>query len=213
MDTKPSGIYEILNLANGKRYIGSAKSFARRYKEHWKSLRAGTHENPRLQHAWTKYGTGSFAFRTILTCAPTKQMLLFYEQQLLDKVKPEYNICPTAGSAAGRTYPAAYGLAISARLIGKKLGPQSDEHKRRRLEKLRGRKRPPFSPEWIAKLSAALKGRPHSPEHIEAAAAARRGKPRGPLSEHTRAAISKSTKGRPWSVERRARWVAQQEAA
>ena len=100
-----SGVYEILNTANGKRYIGSAKHFGRRWIKHRKLLRKGTHHSPKLQNAWNKYGAEAFVFKVILTCAPTKEMLYFYEQQLLDKVEPEYNIArdarvPMAGTKA-----------------------------------------------------------------------------------------------------------------
>ena len=91
-----SGIYEILNTANGKRYIGQAVNFAKRWKKHLTELRGGRHHSRHLQSAWNKHGETTFRFLPILTCA--KSMLSFYEQQLLDKAKPEYNIQPIAGS-------------------------------------------------------------------------------------------------------------------
>ena len=94
-----SGIYEIINTANGKRYIGSAKNFKTRWNKHRSALRLGKHGNRHLQGAWSKYGEAGFKFLPILACQPS--MLLFYEQQLLDKVKPEYNIAPTAGNTLG----------------------------------------------------------------------------------------------------------------
>ena len=91
-----SGIYEILNIVNGKRYIGSAKSLSRRWKEHRRLLERGKHHSQILQRAWDKYGGDAFKFLPILTCA--KSMLLFYEQQLLDKVEPEYNVATNASA-------------------------------------------------------------------------------------------------------------------
>ena len=44
-------IYRITNMANGKYYIGSAESFARREWQHKYDLRRGVHKNPRLQAA------------------------------------------------------------------------------------------------------------------------------------------------------------------
>ena len=44
-----SGIYEILNTVNGKRYIGSAVNLAKRWKEHRTGLNRKDHANQILQ--------------------------------------------------------------------------------------------------------------------------------------------------------------------
>ena len=54
-----SGIYEILNTANGKRYIGSAVHFARRWYLHCWKLNRGEHHSAKLQNAWNKHGAGA----------------------------------------------------------------------------------------------------------------------------------------------------------
>lgn len=58
-------IYRITNMANGKYYIGSAESFARREWQHKYDLRRGVHKNPRLQAAWDKHGPDMFVFEVI----------------------------------------------------------------------------------------------------------------------------------------------------
>jgi group I intron endonuclease len=58
-------IYRITNMANGKYYIGSAESFARREWQHKYDLRKGIHKNPRLQAAWVKYGEEMFVFEVL----------------------------------------------------------------------------------------------------------------------------------------------------
>jgi group I intron endonuclease len=58
-------IYKITNMANGKYYIGSAESFARREWQHKYDLRRGVHKNPRLQAAWNKYGADVFVFEVV----------------------------------------------------------------------------------------------------------------------------------------------------
>src|SRR6187549_29538 len=98
-DVPVSGIYEIVNLENDKRYIGSAVSIAKRFREHKSRLRSGQHRNPKLQNSWTKYGADKFVFRMLLVCAPTD--LLFYEQLLFEALRPELNLSPTAGSSLG----------------------------------------------------------------------------------------------------------------
>jgi len=54
-----SGIYQIKNTVNGKRYIGSAVNIKMRFQEHKKSLKKGTNSK-RLQHSWNKHGADSF---------------------------------------------------------------------------------------------------------------------------------------------------------
>lgn len=59
------GIYEIVNTANGKKYIGSSVHIKKRWYEHRYSLRKGEHGNSHLQAAWDRYGSKSFVFRVI----------------------------------------------------------------------------------------------------------------------------------------------------
>jgi DNA adenine methylase len=68
MTIKPTGnggIYEIANRVNGKRYIGSAAYFNKRWSQHRHQLRRGTHHCAHLQRAWTKYGESEFVFRVL----------------------------------------------------------------------------------------------------------------------------------------------------
>jgi group I intron endonuclease len=58
-------IYQITNMANGKYYIGSANSFARREWQHRYDLKRNAHKNPRLQAAWNKYGEDMFVFEVL----------------------------------------------------------------------------------------------------------------------------------------------------
>ena len=56
------GIYKIVNLDNGKFYIGSSINLAKRKWEHFKQLRLGIHCNCHLQAAYNKHGKDSFSF-------------------------------------------------------------------------------------------------------------------------------------------------------
>ena len=55
-------IYKIQNTINGKCYIGQTVDYERRKKTHISNLRRNTHENPKLQNAWIKYGEPAFEF-------------------------------------------------------------------------------------------------------------------------------------------------------
>lgn len=49
-----SGIYEIINQLNGKRYIGSTKEFKLRWKDHVYCLKRNRHHNKHLQYSFNK---------------------------------------------------------------------------------------------------------------------------------------------------------------
>lgn len=95
MRCSTSGIYQIVNTVNGKKYIGSAVNFRKRWRLHISCLRNGTHHSKHLQAAWNKYGEEAFTFEKIMECA--KEELLDYEQLCLDEENPEYNmaLCAT----------------------------------------------------------------------------------------------------------------------
>ena len=75
-------IYRITNMANGKYYIGSAESFARREWQHKNDLRRGVHKNPRLQAAWNKYGADMFVFE-VLEVVPDGESTFDWENRYL----------------------------------------------------------------------------------------------------------------------------------
>lgn len=151
-----SGIYAIKNKIDGKLYIGQTVNFARRFSHHRWSLRSGKHSSPKLQNAWNKYGESAFEFLILLESPVTELTLL--EQQCFDSLKPVYNIAPAAGSNAGHRYPPEFGQKISAML--------------------RGKKKPPRTPEHTEKIALARRGRPISAEHLEAMVSATTGKPK-----------------------------------
>ena len=59
-------IYKIINVVNGKLYIGSTMhKFSKRKSEHLTALRKGYHFNSHLQSAWNKYGEENFIFEIL----------------------------------------------------------------------------------------------------------------------------------------------------
>lgn len=57
-----SGIYKILNLIDGKFYIGSTANFIYRWKLYEQRLNYGDHHSQHLQAAWNKYSADNFEF-------------------------------------------------------------------------------------------------------------------------------------------------------
>lgn len=144
------GIYKIVNTTNGKQYVGSAANLNRRQQEHWRMLKRRDHPNAHLQASWDKYGEEAFEFRIIGKC--TQERLVELEQEVMDHLKPEYNLAPKAGSNLGTVWTAESRHKLSVANKGKKL---SADTKRKMSEVRKGRK---FSVEHKLKLSIASKG-------------------------------------------------------
>jgi group I intron endonuclease len=176
-----TGIYEIINLINSKRYVGSAINFETRFKGHMNDLRKNKHFNRHLQFAWNKYGEEAFQFKVILYC--DKWNLLFYEQKALDVYNALYNLAPTAGSQLGFHFSDEGKRNISKAKRGKSITkppPRSDAHRKAISEALTGGK---LSEETRSRMSVTHKKRE-----------------RQPLSEETKRRISESKKGNvPWN--------------
>lgn len=130
---KISGIYKIYNSVTKKCYVGSSKNINSRWKKHKEDLTANRHHNQHLQNDWNKYGKDAFQLEVIEVCLLDKGILIEREQYYIDTLKPEYNICPVAGTSLGRKL--------------------SDEHKRKISEKLKGHK---VSDETKAKISLTV---------------------------------------------------------
>lgn len=123
-----TGVYEIRNSVNGKRYIGSAAvSFKERWWSHKGALRRGVHCNRHLQSAWRKYGESQFTFRILLLTTPADAVK--YEQIALDFYQAAhsrhgYNLLPTAGSLLGYKATAETRRRIALAQMGRRMSPE-----------------------------------------------------------------------------------------
>ena len=185
-----SGIYQILNTVNGKRYIGSAVNFKERWSLHLRQLKNDKHHSIALQRAWNKYGESSFKFEILLTCE--KEELLEYEQLHFDEFKPEYNICKFAGNMLGFKFNE---MSIA------KMSKAAKGHKRWLNRKHTEESRDKMSKAAKANPTSYWKDKPLLEEHKNKIAKAHTGKTN---SEETRLKISKSNTGQKRSEEARA---------
>jgi group I intron endonuclease len=179
------GVYQIKNTITGDYYIGSSCNIKHRVNQHRWYLSNNKHCNPHLQRAWNVYGKPAFEFSTILLCDIENK--LYYEQGLLDLLKPAYNIAVNAVASA-------QGLRRSDETLIKMSGRICSEETRRKIGDASRGKHP--SAETRRKLSESHLGqsRPCSDEHKRKISESNKGKIR---SEETCAKLSEASKGRP----------------
>lgn len=160
MSNTETGIYEIKNLVNGKRYVGSAVRFGNRWRVHAQSLVRGDHHSIALQRAWRHYGPSAFQFNKLLACS--KENLIMYEQICMDALKPEYNIAPVAGSQLGFKHPpeARAKMSEAAKRTRNFTGKTHSAESRAKISANRmGKGGGPMGAERRAKIGIAHKGR------------------------------------------------------
>lgn len=207
------GIYEIKNTKNGNSYVGQSVDIIKRFAAHKHAFRNGRHFNPHFQNAWNKYGESSFVFKILLIC--DKENLTYYEQLLVDKLNPLYNICrECVGSPLGTKHTEQTRLKMSVMRIGNKntLGHKlSDEHKKKISESLTGEKNGFFgrkhSAESIKRMSEIKTGEKHNffgKHHSEETKSKIRESNTGKtVSKETREKISKANIGKVIPIETR----------
>lgn len=193
---KDSGIYRIVNLVNGRIYIGSSVRFINRVWMHRHQFRHNKHPNVFLQRDYDKCGPDSFKFE-ILEIVPIKENLITREQCYIDIYYDNgvncYNMTPTAGSTLGRKFSEETKMKMSAIHAGK-AGTMTGKH---------------HTDETKRKISLASKGRQTrlgavlSAETREKISASNKGKTR---SEKTKEKYIKHYASRIISEETRAKW-------
>lgn len=116
---KKTGVYAIVNLLDGKQYVGSSKDLRRRWRDHLNELRSNKHPNHHLQCAFHKYGADAFDFRILQEIA-NEDELVSVEQHWMNVTRcyereHGYNIDPAADRSVVSPETAA---KISERIRG-----------------------------------------------------------------------------------------------
>ena len=65
MSKTGSGIYAIVHIETGRKYVGSAVNLTKRWNIHRHGLRNKKHHSAALQRAWDKYGEAAFSFEVL----------------------------------------------------------------------------------------------------------------------------------------------------
>ncbi len=82
------GVFQVVNKANGKKYIDSSMDIPAKWKRHKMELRFGTHRNKALQKDWKILGEEAFSFKIISELEPlTEEMPANYYQRELKTLK------------------------------------------------------------------------------------------------------------------------------
>lgn len=135
-----SGIYQIINLINNKRYIGSAYDLNSRCGRHFIDLKKNQHYNLILQRAYNKHGKENFKFEILLYC--DKKDLIFFEQRAMDSFnkKELYNIRTRAENNEGLKHTEEIKKEMSIRFKGKNNPMYGSHPSTETIQKLKNRK-------------------------------------------------------------------------
>lgn len=136
------GIYQIVNLIDGKKYVGSSKNLYNRKAKHFYNLKNNKHGNCHLQNAFNKYGEDNFSFE-VIEFVNTEDELLPREQYYIEL----YQVCDK---------DKGYNLIVDAVRHA-----HSDETKQKMSLAKKGKTR---SEETKLKISLAKKGKTLSEE-------------------------------------------------
>ena len=82
-----SGVYAIVLIFDNRKYVGSSKTIEDRWKKHFRELRKGGHDNPKLQAAFNEYGEAAFITQVLCECKPEREILFEREQYYLDTLR------------------------------------------------------------------------------------------------------------------------------
>ena len=174
-----TGVYEIVNTLNGKRYVGQAQDVRSRWGNERGLLRRGHFHNAHLQRAWNKHGEEMFDFRIVLECEPhelTRLEQAMYDMNISAGIEC-YNVgpfldCPVRGKphtpearakmrskfTSERRSMVSTAMRGNQYNLGRKHTPET------RARNSEARRALWSTPEYRTRVSVAQLGRKHTPE-------------------------------------------------
>lgn len=92
---RPTGIYQIRNITNGKLFLGSSLNLDGSVNSNRFQLKMGSHRNIQLQQDWQTFGEEAFTFEVLEQLKPAdiqspecREKLSKLEEQWLLKLQP-----------------------------------------------------------------------------------------------------------------------------
>lgn len=98
-------IYRITNKVTQQHYIGQTIDINRRKRKHFNTLKNNTHDNPKLQASWNKYGEENFEFEYWKFEINSEEELNQLECEYIDKydsLANGFNLVPGGGKPPSR---------------------------------------------------------------------------------------------------------------
>jgi group I intron endonuclease len=157
-----SGVYLIRNNVSGNGYVGQSVRMRKRIADHFNLLRSGSHPNPHLQNAFSKYGEASFSHSFEVFCTSQEdrnvvEMAYLSGEVVFDATPIYYNICKTPGAPMRRR---VHTEETKKKIRESKLGHTehvTPEYRRRLSEA--NRKRNLGNPSFVAKIKYIVENR------------------------------------------------------
>lgn len=130
-------IYAIINIVNGKIYIGATRNIEGRYLEHTKRLRERAHSNELLQSDYDLYGDWNFRFKVLATC----------EEEELGNLEIEYIIKNDSVRYGYNKTLGGEGFGVSSLKIAQSINPTITSHDSEWLLEKKSKKTKSFG--WV----------------------------------------------------------------
>ena len=210
MENAKSGIYGIVNCNNGNWYIGQSKNIYKRLTEHKSALRKNAHVNKKLQNAFVKYGSKSFAF---VELQETNNYLLNETEGWWIKYFKSnlrgfgYNL--DSGGGSGKLFTKEALKKMSEKSKGVKNGMYGKTHTPETRKKIaEARKNNPITKETKDKISLSNTGKIRSEETKQkmSEAALKRWK----KSDHWKKQLSQKMMGNKYGIKNKGRTYSQE---
>lgn len=197
-DEIPGAVYVIRHKKTDSFYVGSTSDVHRRMTQHRYNLSRNAHPNKNLQDLFNESPDVEIFYKA----SANRAVAFIEEQQYVDKLKETGRLLNVAVDdvtrCVGIKKTPEQRKNMSDGAIGRKMPPVSDEQRKQRSERLKGK---PLSEEHKAKISASSLGKPKGPHHHDC----HRGVPK---SEETKAKLSQAKLGKPLSEEHKAKIAA-----